>query len=139
MSRFQSTVSRPAASRPQIENQEPVREHRVFGWDKHENAVPAKSCVRFTCRPTNEVGSPQFRTSLIRVADMANPDPARYDTLDRLCGYYARQMELAFKNGTLDPTSDEAWEPFVTEAAPLPAFLSRPKVAATTETAKKGK
>lgn len=126
-----SQLSRPSVSAPRqlVESAAAPREVRVFGWDKHENPIPAKSCVRFTCRPTSNVGDPQYRTALVRVADMHNPDPARYDTLDRLCGYYARQMELAYKNGTLDPTADDAWESFVTESAPLPSFLSKPRVA----------
>ena len=129
-----SSISRPSASAPKhLAESEPVTERRIFGWDKHDHQIPAKRTCRFTCRPTTKVGDPQYRTALIPISSLHNPDPARYDTLDRLCGYWARQMEALYALGKLDPTSDAAWEPFTTEIAALPAFLSSPKVAEPTE------
>ena len=123
-----TSASAPSAAAQNTPNSEP-RIHRVFGWDKNESTIPAQSSVRFTCRPTAEIGSPQYRTDFIRVSDLQNPDPARYNTIDRLCGYWAREMERHFALGTLDPSTDEAWTAFSTEAAALPACLTRPKSA----------
>jgi hypothetical protein len=120
-------ISRPSASAPvqkKVESEAVVR--RIFGWDKVESKIPAKQAVRFICRPTTNVGDPQYRTALIPLSSLQNPDPARYDTMDRLCGYWARQMEAAFALGKLDPSKDAAWELFKTEVVELPSFLSSP-------------